>query len=169
MRLLTLAALLVAGPVFAGEPAAPVPVDTISDPGGALERSTNTFTAPAPEQAAETSASESTVAPQSTPPPAPSYGEAQDAASASGKLLRGRGGDPYSARPGAGVLIDGEGRRLEIIPVANPLRTTGTPSREPSRTSRSLDAWSGVLQTLAALGAAAALVLTTWLWRRRSL
>jgi hypothetical protein len=81
----------------------------------------------------------------------------------SGRIIEGRGGHDHVERRGRGLILDGEGRRLEILPVKNRLVETPPLPKAPDE----LDAVLARLRALTAAGAAFTLLLTAWLWRRK--
>lgn len=160
--------------------AAPGPGDDIiSDRGEGFGRSTSTQLSPSTPGEAERAAAEEAMtrdlgpAPHAPPPPAapepvsgPAGGaELQDAMDApgSGRLIQGRGGHDHVERRGGGLILDGEGRRLEILPVKNRLVQTPPLPRTPG----GLEDVLARLRALTAAGGAFALLLTAWLWRRK--
>jgi hypothetical protein len=179
----TLAVLLLLG--AAAAQAAPAPVapagagdDIISDRGEGFGRSTSTQltpTTPGEAERADDAAARDLgpSAPLQTPPPAAPEAvggpeeerELTDALEApgSGRIIEGRGGHDHVERRGRGLILDGEGRRLEILPVKNRLVETPPLPKAPDE----LDAVLARLRALTAAGAAFTLLLTAWLWRRK--
>lgn len=178
-----LAVLLLAGAASAAPPpVAPAGSEgqLISDPGDPLSRATipeemTVSTAPVmgttpgeSQRAEAASATQQNVAPPPSTPPPPVPEERVETENAleapeTGRLIRGRGGHDHVERPGGGLLIDGEGRRLEIVPVKNRLV-------EPPPQKRHSDELDGVLARLrlvTAAGGSLSLILIAWLWRRK--
>jgi hypothetical protein len=108
-----------------------------------------------------------------TPPPAAPEGtggpaeekELREALTApdTGRVIQGRGGHDHVERRGGGLILDGEGRRLEILPVKNRLVETPPLPKPPDDIEDVL----ARLRTLTAAGGAMTLFLTAWLWRRK--
>lgn len=181
----TLAVLLLVG--AAAAQAAPAPVapagagdDIISDRGEGFGRSTSTQLTPTTPGESERAQADSAATrdlgpapPSLTPPPAAPEAagapaeerELRDALDAPGTgiIVPGRGGHDHVERRGNGLILDGEGRRLEIMPVKNRLVETPPLPRPPG----DIEAVLARLRALTAAGGALALFLTAWLWRRK--
>lgn len=119
-----------------GPAASPGPgSDIISDTGKGLpSTSTPVMGAPSPNEADRAAPDAALPPPPAVPPPprpAPPEGdslepprrELRDAQDwpGTGALKEGSGGHDHVEKRGGGLLIDAEGRRLEIVPVKNPL------------------------------------------------
>lgn len=181
----TLAVMLLLGAATAH--AAPAPTgtagpgpDIISDRGEGFGRSTSTQLSPTSPGEAERAAADDAAArdlgPEApalaSPPASPDAAgdaareaELRDALDAPGTgiLIPGRGGHDHVERRGNGLILDGEGRRLEIMPVKNRLVETPPLPKAPN----DLEDVLARLRALTAAGAAFALLLTAWLWRRK--